>query len=192
MPDSTKSLLDQLKDDSLLNSVDSIIDDLKSDGSQQPEEPPEPVNLNEEDLGKFILEHAGRLIKDSTSLVTRLKKTVGASGDPEEIAAIADLVASTSAAIETVNKIYTQNKKIQAAKELKHLEIEGKKEVAKLKTGEGPQVGLIIANREEIFNRLIEGRKNEIINLPVDDMDDEPSDVEKTMDIEEQDKLGPA
>lgn len=194
MADTTKSLLDQLKDDSILNNVDDIIDELKIGDNPQPDEKPEPINLNEEDLGKFILEHAGRLIQDSTALVTRLKKTVGASGDPEEIAALADLVASTSTAIETVNKIYTQNKKIQAAKELKQQEIEGKKEVAKIKSGEGNQVpGLLVANREEVFAMLMAGRKvNEVINVDCTDSDDEKSDVEETMEIIDRDNLGPA
>lgn len=185
----TKTLLDQLKDDSILNNVDDIIDSLRTNDSAPPEEPQQPIDLNEEDLGKFILQHAGRLIQDSTALVTRLKKTVGASGDPEEIAALADLVASTSTAIETVNKIYTQNKKIQAAKEMKAQEIEGKKEVARIKVSEEKQPGLVIANREEIFNMLLEGRKKEVIDI--DDFE-EKSNIEETMEIVDRDPLAPA
>lgn len=195
MADNTKTLLDQLKDDSILNNVDDIIDELKTGDNPQPDEKPEPLNLNEEDLGKFILEHAGRLIQDSTALVTRLKKTVGASGDPEEIAALADLVASTSTAIETVNKIYTQNKKIQAAKELKQQEIEGKKEVAKIKSGDGNQPqGILVATREEIFARLLDSKRGQIIDVKAEDLDEEAekSDVEETMEITDKDSLGPA
>ena len=190
--DNTKTLLDQLKDDSILNNVDDIIDNLKTGDNTDTSETPEPLNLNEEDLGKFIIEHAGSLIKDSTTLVTRLKKTVGASGDPEEISALAGLIASTSTAIETVNKIYTQNKKIQAAKELKQQEIEGKKEVAKIKAGEGgPNQGILVANREEIFAMLLAGKKPEVINIDADNLD-EKSDVEETMEIIDKDNLGPS
>jgi hypothetical protein len=135
MPDNSQSLLDQLKDDSVLDNVDDIIDQLKANPDDEPEEAAAPVEMSEEELGKFILAHGGQLIKDSTALVSKLKRDVQASGDPESVSAMADLIASTSTAIESLNKIYTQNKKIKAAKEIKQAEMESKKELIKLKTG---------------------------------------------------------
>ena len=61
--------------------------------------------------------------------------------------------------LETINKIHIQNKKAEAAKDVKKLEIEGKKEIQKLKN-DGylnlPQgnTNVLIATREEIMAQL--------------------------------------
>jgi hypothetical protein len=194
MPDDTQSLLDQLKNDPVLNSLDTLVDQLQTGKSAQADEPEPLPQLTDDALGQFILSHGGKLVQDSTALVARLKKTIGASGDAEEVSALSDLIASTASAIETLNKIHTQNKKIQAAKDLKQQEIEGKKEVARIKNeGESNNnagAGLIVASREEIFAMLLEKRrKDPVIDVDLDDV----SDVEDTMDISDRsDKLGPA
>ena len=171
MADTTQTLLDQLKDDSVMVNVDDLLDGLKTnDDTNVPVvSAASAAELKEEDIGKFIIDRASQLIRDSTALVSRLKNIVGASGDPEEVSAMADLVASTSTAIESLNKIAMQNKKIQAAKDLKKLEIEGKKEVARIKLEEvSKPKGLLVANREEIFQLLLQGKKVEpvIIDVP--------------------------
>jgi len=170
MSDTTQTLLDQLKDDGVMVNVDDLLDGLKTNDDIDDTNVPaiSAVELKEEDINKFILSHSARLIEDSTSLVSRLKKTVGASGDAEEVSALADMIASASAAIESLNKISLQNKKIQAAKDLKNLEIEGKKEVARIKLEEvSKPKGLLVANREEIFQLLLQG-KNRPEQLVID------------------------
>jgi hypothetical protein len=190
------NLVDQLKEPSTLNvldDVDDIIKQLRSVPDPEPEDETPTVEMNEEDLGKFIVKHGGQLIQDSTALVTRLKKTVGASGDPEEVSALADLVSATSTAIETLNKIYTQNKKIKAAKEIKQAEFESKKELAKLKSESGTDAnGLLIANREEIFALLLAGkRKGEIIDVE-ETTEVSESDLDAITDTKESAELMPA
>lgn len=192
MPDNSQSLLDQLKDDSVLGNVDDIIDQLRSNPADEPDETAVPVEMTEEELGKFILGHGGQLIRDSTALVSRLKKDVGASGDPEGVSALADLIAATSTAIESLNKIYTQNKKIKAAKEIKQIENESKKELIKLKAGsEGPISGLLVANREEIIGLLMQGkRKADIIDIEESDLSD--PDIDADHETRESSQLTPA
>lgn len=188
------SLVDQLKDPSTLNvldDVDDIIKQLRSVPEPEDEEETPALEMSEDDLGKFIVKHGGQLIQDSTALVTRLKKTVGASGDPEEVSALADLVSATSTAIETLNKIYTQNKKIKAAKEIKHAEFESKKELAKIKGESGIDAnGLLIANREEIFALLLAGKRKDTI-IDVEETEVSEPDLDAVTDTKESAELMP-
>ncbi len=100
-----------------------------------------------------------------------LQKVTVATGDPEQMASLASLIAAGAGAIETINKIHLQNKKAESAKDGKKLEIEGKKEIQKLKN-DGylnlPQgnTNVLIATREEIIAQLTGKAKNK----PVDDV----------------------
>ena len=72
--------------------------------------------------------------------------------------------------IETINKIHIQNKKAEAAKDVKKLEIEGKKEIQKLKN-DGylnlPQgnTNVLVATREEIIAQLTGKAKEKAVNV---------------------------
>jgi valyl-tRNA synthetase len=131
-----------------------------------------PTNESEVDspktdaeLQEFIIKNSAKLATLSIKSVQELQKVTVATGDPEQMAGLASLITAGAGAIETINKIHIQNKKAEIAKDVKKLEIEGKKEIQKLKN-DGylnlPQAGtnILIATREEIIKELTGKVKN--------------------------------
>jgi hypothetical protein len=117
------------------------------------------------ELQDFILKNSAKLAELSIKSVQELQKVTVATGDPEQMAGLASLITAGAGAIETINKIHIQNKRAEVAKDVKKLEIEGKKEIQKLKN-DGylnlPQAGtnILIATREEIIKELTGKVKN--------------------------------
>ena len=111
------------------------------------------------ELQDFVLKHSAELAALSIKSVQELQKVTVATGDPEQMASLASLITAGAGAIETINKIHLQNKKTDAAKDIKKIEIEGKKEIQKLKN-DGylnlPQgnTNVLVATREEIIAQL--------------------------------------
>lgn len=112
-----------------------------------------------EEMKEFVAKHSAELVQNSVKSIMELQKLTVATGDPEMMAGLASLIAASTGAIEAVNKIHIQNQKIEAAKELKKIEIEGKKEIQRLKN-DGylnlPQgnTNILVATREEIIAQL--------------------------------------
>jgi valyl-tRNA synthetase len=123
------------------------------------------VPKTDAELQDFVLKNSAKLAELSIKSVQELQKVTVATGDPEQMASLASLIAAGAGAIETINKIHLQNKKADAAKDVKKLEIEGKKEIQKLKN-DGylnlPQnnTNVLIATREEIIAQLTGKAKN--------------------------------
>ncbi len=123
------------------------------------------VPKTDAELQDFVLKNSAKLAELSIKSVQELQKVTVATGDPEQMASLASLIAAGAGAIETINKIHLQNKKADAAKDVKNLEIEGKKEIQKLKN-DGylnlPQnnTNVLIATREEIIAQLTGKAKN--------------------------------
>ena len=117
------------------------------------------------ELQEFILKNSAKLATLSIKSVQELQKVTVATGDPEQMTGLASLITAGAGAIETINKIHIQNKKAEIARDVKRLEIEGKKEIQKLKN-DGylnlPQTGtnILIATREEIIKELTGKVKN--------------------------------
>ncbi len=123
------------------------------------------VPKTDAELQDFVLKNSAKLAELSIKSVQELQKVTVATGDPEQMASLASLIAAGAGAIETINKIHLQNKKAETAKDVKKLEIEGKKEIQKLKN-DGylnlPQgnTNVLIATREEIMAQLAGKAKN--------------------------------
>ena len=129
----------------------------------------EPPKTDAE-LQDFVLKNSAKLAELSIKSVQELQKVTVATGDPEQMASLASLITAGAGAIETINKIHLQNKKSDSAKEVKKLEIEGKKEIQKLKN-DGylnlPQgnTNVLVATREEIIAQLTGKAKEKSVNV---------------------------
>ena len=134
------------------------------------------VPKSEAEMQEFVLKHSAKLAELSLKSIQELQKVTVATGDPEQMASLASLITAGAGAIDAINKIHIQNKKAEAAKEVKKLEIEGKKEIQKLKN-DGylnlPQgnTNVLIATREEIIAQLTGKAKNkpveEVVEVPM-------------------------
>lgn len=134
------------------------------------------VPRTDTEIQEFILKNSAKLAELSIKSVQELQKVTVATGDPEQMAGLASLITAGAGAIEAINKIHIQNKKAEVAKDVKKLEIEGKKEIQKIKN-DGylnlPQAGtnILIATREEIIKELT----GKVKNKPVEDIIEVPT-----------------
>lgn len=116
--------------------------------------------LPKEDLEKFLLAYSSQLIKGSVEFVEDIKQYITSAPAPEDVTAMAALISSSAAAIETLNKVLLTNKNIDAKFKLKTMDIESKKELQ-----QNEIQGKVLMNREELLKKLIEDSK--IINVEV-------------------------
>jgi len=171
LPDNTAS-----DNQNVINQIDDFIAGLnkpseKSESVQVSiEEVKVEVPKTEQEIQEFILKNSAELTTLSVKSVKDLQQVVTATGDPEQMASLASLIAAGAGAIETINKIHLQNKKTEANKDLKKIEIEGKKEIQRLKN-DGylnlPQgnTNVLVATREEIIAQLTGKVKTKTVNV---------------------------
>ena len=79
---------------------------------------------------------------------------------PEDITAMASLVSSSAAAIETLNKILIANKNNATKVNIKTMDIESKKQLQQIDVD-----GKLLMNREVLLKQLIDNSK--VIDLPI-------------------------
>jgi len=174
LPDNTAS-----DNQNVINQIDNFIAGLNSEDREvvgkdyaKNIEPKIKVEVpkTEQDIQDFILKNSAELATLSVKSVIDLQQVVAATGDPEQMASLASLIAAGAGAIETINKIHLQNKKAEANKDLKKLDIEGKKEIQRLKN-DGylnlPQgsTNILVATREEMIAQLTGKVKNKTVNV---------------------------
>ena len=112
-----------------------------------------------DEMKEFVAKHSAELVQNSVKSIMELQKLTVATGDPEMMAGLASLIAASTGAIEAVNKMHLQNQKIEAAKELRKMDIEGRKEIQRLKNDgylnlPSGQTNILVATREEIIAQL--------------------------------------
>lgn len=138
---------------------ETLLVDLSSGFAPLPREaPPEPFKITEETVGDYVLQKTGSLIETSLEAVQDLKNFIVQGQNPDEIAALASLITSTTGAIETLNKLYLMRKKHDMNKEIKSLDWANKKEVSKSlpATQITNNTNVLMASREEIIKKMLE------------------------------------
>ena len=174
LPDNTAS-----DNQNVINQIDSFIAGLNSEdrelvGKDYAKDIEAEVKVEvpktEQEIQDFILKNSAELATLSVKSVKNLQQVVSATGDPEQMASLASLIAAGAGAIETINKIHLQNKKAEANKDLKKLDLEGKKEIQRLKN-DGylnlPQgnTNILVATREEMIAQLTGKVKTKTVNV---------------------------
>lgn len=161
----------------VLNKIDSFLEglnnedkELVSKNSAQVEEVKVTIPKTNEEMKEFVAKHSAELVQNSVKSIMELQKLTVATGDPEMMASLASLIAASTGAIETVNKMHLQNQKAETARELKKLEIEGKKEIQRLKNDgylnlPAGNTNILVATREEMIAQLTGKVKNKTANV---------------------------
>jgi UDP-N-acetylmuramoylalanine-D-glutamate ligase len=154
-----------------MSDIDTLLDELSSfqfstTTTARPVPRGTPTNITEDNINDYILQKTGTLIDAGLGAVSDLKDFVVQGQNPDEIAALSELISSTTKAIEALNKINLQNKKAKTDKELKAIDIEGKKAIAGSLPGNITNNTLnLVASREEIFKQLLNDVKEETIEV---------------------------
>jgi len=159
LPDNTTA-----DNQNVINQIDDFIAGLSPAAketmtTQVPETKVVVAPKTSEEMQTFVLQHSAELVENSVKSIMELQKLTVATGDPDMMAGLASLIAASTGAIETVNKIHLQAKKADTVKELKKIEIEGKKEIQRLKNDgylnlPAGNTSILVATREEIIAQL--------------------------------------
>lgn len=146
--------------------LNTLLDELSS--FQMPVTAPKqnkPENsseLTDDNINEFILKKASKLINSGLGAVEDLKDFIVQGQNPDEIAALSELISSTTKALEALNRINLQNKKAKTDKEIKEIDIAGRKAVAGMLPGNNiinNKTNVLVASREEIIKQLLETEK---------------------------------
>ena len=157
------SLIGQLKDTTLVNNhiqKESVKEELVA-----------PENIEQ-----FVVKNSSELITQSLDVMNNVKDYIMASGDPDSISALSELINASSKAIESLNKIVIQNKRSATSIATKTMDIQSK-HVIEDKRNENA----LIATREEMFNKILnEAKTIEVkeaeVSLDDPDLQTEPQD----------------
>lgn len=144
-------LLNQLRttpSDFIVNSTGNTSSSLIDSISTEP--------IKEEDLGDYIIKKTTTLVDQTMSAFKDIKTIAVASNDPDTISALADLVKAANSAIDSLNKINMQNKKLKSAKEVAAIYA-----AAKAKEDKQPSSTNIITigSREEVLKILDQAKQ---------------------------------
>jgi len=144
-------------DNNINDAVSQLVDQLQNN-TMNSKHIQAGVPLQGEDLEKFLLEYSGKLIKGSVDFVEDLKTYVASSPNAEDVSAMATLVSSSAAAIETLNKILIAKQNNENRVRIKNMDIEAKKQLQDVQIQ-----GKMLMNREELLKQLIDDAK--IVNI---------------------------
>lgn len=145
--------------DTLIESISSFslgTTDDKSITRQQPEK------LTEENLNDYFLAKSKELIETGVNAVQDMAPYIVQGQNPDEIDALANLMTAATKALENLNKTTLIDKKADRAKEIKNIEIEGRKEIAQMNAKSNSithNTNVLVASREEIMQKLFNSSK---------------------------------
>lgn len=142
-------------DQNIESTVDSILDQLKNSNALVKKAQSDlSDSVSKEDLEQFIINHSSKIIKMSTHSLDYVKDIVESAPTADDISAMAELVKSTSIALDLLNKIVINDKKLDNAVKIKEMDIQSKRDELDAKVG-----ATLLLNREEIMKQLLETSK---------------------------------
>jgi hypothetical protein len=154
--------------------VGDLIDQLKNADQvlKKPKLAEEEFDLSKEELEKFILNNAGKLIKQSVEIVGDVKQYVETAPEHRDVVSLAELIKASSSAIESLSKVLVADKRDKTQKDVKQMDIQGKKELM-----QGEVNAKLMFSRDDVMNELLKDAKKaeeEIIDItqkiPQDDL----------------------
>lgn len=149
--------------------LNTLIDELSSFefASQSQHVIKEEMVLNEEDTTQYFLNRSKAIIEAGINAVQDITPYVVQSQDPKEISALAELMAATTQALDSLNKGNLINKKADRDEKLENQRLQGRKELAEITHKEKNvtnNMNVLVASREEIMNKLF-GKSDKVLNL---------------------------
>jgi len=133
-----------------------LIDQLKNANQllKKPEVKEEEFNLTKEELEQFILNNAGKLIKQSIEVVADVKQYVETAPEHRDVVSLAELIKASSSAIESLSKVLVQDKRDKTQKDVKQMDIQGKKELL-----QGEVNAKLMFTRDDVMKELLKDAK---------------------------------
>lgn len=144
-----------------MEEANDIIEQLKNipKEAKQVTAKPQMEPLEKEEVEQFIIDKSSKLISDSMEMIENMKEVVFHVPDADNVSSLAELIKASTGAIETLNKLVTQDKKSQTQIQVKQLDIQSKKLLQ-----DSEQDHKLKLSREEVLKNLIDG--NNVIEVP--------------------------
>jgi len=150
-------LLQQLRDTPTTFVVKS------QDTSLSAQPPPvSSVPIKEEDLGEYIIQKTTSLVEQTMSAFSEIKSLAIATNDGDTISALADMVKAANSAIDSLNKIHMQNKKLKGAKEVAQIQVDAR--IKQLENQQQQPNILTVTTREEVL-KILEQAKSKTAQI---------------------------
>ena len=145
-------------DTELDDTVNSLLNQLKSVPTvAKKTHDPSNSDYTSENLEKFVIQYASRLVENAMESVEYIKDNVQAAPTAEDVISLSELIKSTSSSIEILNKIVINKEKLKNSVKIKQMDIENKREELEVKTT------TFLATREEVLKQLI--NKSKVIDI---------------------------
>jgi len=109
--------------------------------------------LEKEKVEQFIIDQSAKLIQDSMEMIDNMKEVVFHVPDADNVSSLAELIKASTGAIETLNKLVSQDKKSKTQLQVKKMDIESKKILQ-----DQDQQHQLKISREEVLKQLIGGK----------------------------------
>jgi len=131
--------------------VGDLLEQLKDANKQieQVKKTPEP--LTKENMEKFVVEKAGRLVEESLDVMSNVKDYISSAPESKDVGSLAELIGATATAIETLNKIIVTDKRNETLIKAKEMDIKSRHELK-----EADNQNKLLATREQVFKMLID------------------------------------
>ena len=131
--------------------VGDLLDQLQDANKKAEMAKKENNPLKKEDMERFVVEKAGKLVEESIEVVSNVKEYISSAPESKDVGSLAELIAATSTAIETLNKIIVTDKKNETLIKAKEMDISSRKELK-----ESENTTKLLATREQVFKMLID------------------------------------
>jgi len=137
----------------MADEIEELVKQLKEGKKEGKKQLRQKEIVNDENVNEYVCEKISKLVQDGVETIDILKSSMLATAtDAKEIESFSILFKSVVDAVEVLNKINLQNKKVKAAKELKEMDHHQKQ------LGEGGttnNTNILISTREEIVKNFL-------------------------------------
>jgi len=153
------------------DSIDTLLNELSSFSLPvTPKPSTQSMNVDDSNINEYIVKRTSHLIDTSIDAIDDIKDYIVQGQNPDELAALSELISAATKSIEALNRINLLNKKAEFDKQLKEMDIKGKKEIAgNLQGNTTVNNTLFVGSREDIFKKLLSEVDSEPIQATVID-----------------------
>ena len=135
--------------------VGDLLEQLKDANKEVAKVKKQSDPLTKENIEKFVVEKAGRLVEESLDVMSNVKDYISSAPESKDVGTLAELIAATASAIETLNKIIVTDKRNETIIKAKEMDINSRKELKEV-----DNQAKLLATREQVFKMLIDSANN--------------------------------
>lgn len=149
-----------------LNTLFDEISSFHLPPSQKKDSDKKEITLKDEEVNQYVLNKSKALIEAGLNAVQDMSSYIVGGQNPDEIAALAELMNATTRALESLNKTNLIDRKADRDEKLKRIEIEARKELAQLQPSQNVtnNMNVLVASREEIMKKLF-SNEQEVLKI---------------------------